>query len=70
MFGRRQTVAHAADDHQHADDRSGVDRLTGFLLGVPEVTPENPVLLGHASGHAAFVNELAMELAGITAATW
>ena len=28
------------------------------------VSPENPVLLGHASGHAAFANALAMELGG------
>ena len=30
------------------------------------VSPENPVLLGHASGHAAFANALAMELGGYT----
>lgn len=30
------------------------------------VTPENPVYLAHASGHASFVNKKAMELAGIT----
>jgi len=28
------------------------------------VSPENPVLLGHASGHAGFANALAMELGG------
>lgn len=33
------------------------------------VSPENPVLLGHASGHMAFANARAMELAGIDAAT-
>lgn len=37
--------------------------------GLSEVSPDNPVLLGHASGHAAFVNALAMELAGIDADT-
>lgn len=31
-----------------------------------EVTPNNPVYLAHASGHASFVNKKAMELAGIT----
>jgi len=31
------------------------------------VSPANPVLLTHASGHAAIVNARAMELAGITA---
>jgi predicted amidohydrolase YtcJ len=34
-----------------------------------QVSPENPVILGHASGHASFVNERAMELAGIDADT-
>ena len=33
------------------------------------VSPNNPVLLTHASGHATFANARAMELAGITAAT-
>ncbi len=33
------------------------------------VSPDNPVFLTHASGHAAFVNAKAMELAGITRAT-
>ena len=30
------------------------------------VTPNNPVFLAHASGHASFVNQKAMEMAGIT----
>ncbi len=33
------------------------------------VSPNNPVELSHASGHASFVNAKAMSLAGITAAT-
>ncbi len=33
------------------------------------VSPNNPVLLTHASGHAAFVNGKALQLAGITRAT-
>lgn len=32
-----------------------------------EVSPENPVLLTHRSGHASFANALALEAAGITA---
>lgn len=32
-------------------------------------SPNNPVLLGHASGHAAFVNAKALEAAGITKGT-
>ena len=35
-------------------------------LGLSEISPEHPVFLRHASGHAAFANALAMELAGIT----
>ena len=34
-----------------------------------KVSPENPVLLSHASGHGSFVNSKAMELAGITSST-
>jgi len=33
------------------------------------VSPENPVYLGHASGHAAFVNKEAMRLSGISPET-
>jgi predicted amidohydrolase YtcJ len=33
------------------------------------VSPDNPVYLTHASGHASFANALAMKLSGITAAT-
>ncbi|MDZ7644327.1 MAG: amidohydrolase [Woeseiaceae bacterium] len=31
-----------------------------------EVSPDNPVLLGHASGHAAFANDAALAAGGIT----
>jgi predicted amidohydrolase YtcJ len=34
-----------------------------------KVSPNNPVILTHASGHASFANAKAMELSGITAAT-
>ena len=37
--------------------------------GLSAASPENPVLLGHASGHMAFANARAMELAGIDATT-
>lgn len=33
------------------------------------VSPDNPVILTHASGHATFANAYAMELSGITAET-
>ena len=45
------------------------------VLGYPfhdrlsEVSPDNPVLLRHASGHGSFANAKAMELAGITSET-
>ncbi len=45
----------------------------GSVEGVPThqslsaVSPDNPVVLTHASGHAAFVNARALELAGIDA---
>ena len=34
-----------------------------------KVSPNNPVLLTHASGHASFANAKAMQIAGITKAT-
>jgi predicted amidohydrolase YtcJ len=46
-------------------------RPAGAIEGVPphhalsRVTPENPVILTHASGHASFVNARALEAAGI-----
>jgi len=37
--------------------------------GLSAVSPDNPVVLTHASGHASFVNARALELAGITRET-
>lgn len=37
--------------------------------GLSAVSPDNPVILGHASGHAAYANARAMELTGIDADT-
>ena len=37
--------------------------------GLSAVSPDNPVSLTHASGHASFVNAKALELAGIDAGT-
>lgn len=37
--------------------------------GLSAVSPDNPVILTHASGHATFANAQAMEMSGITAAT-
>lgn len=38
-------------------------------LALSKVSPDNPVFLTHASGHAGFANAKAMEIAGITAET-
>ncbi|MFP5378484.1 MAG: amidohydrolase, partial [Vicinamibacteria bacterium] len=45
--------------------------VEGFPLhtALSAVSPDNPVLLTHASGHASYVNAKAMEVAGITAST-
>jgi len=57
--------------HQENWQESG----PGVVDGVPghdalsAVSPDNPVFLNHASGHAALANALAMELAGINADT-
>lgn len=51
------------------------EALDREVLGYPyhddlsAVTPNNPVLLDHASGHSVFANAKAMELAGISAET-
>jgi predicted amidohydrolase YtcJ len=45
--------------------------VEGFPLhdALDKVSPDNPVILTHASGHASFVNAKAMELAGLTPKT-
>jgi predicted amidohydrolase YtcJ len=45
--------------------------VEGFPLhdALSKVSPNNPVLLEHASGHASYVNAKAMEVSGITAST-
>jgi predicted amidohydrolase YtcJ len=40
-----------------------------YHASLSAVSPDNPVVLRHASGHATFANARAMELSGITAAT-
>lgn len=53
--------------HQEKWDSTPTPNVDGVPLhdGLSEVTPDNPVVLGHASGHASFANEAAMMLAGI-----
>ena len=45
--------------------------VEGFPVhdALSKVSPNNPVVLTHASGHATFVNAKAMELSGISSAT-
>jgi predicted amidohydrolase YtcJ len=57
--------------HQSKWDRAPAPNVEGFPLhaSLDAVSPNNPVLLTHASGHATFVNGKALELAGVTAKT-
>jgi hypothetical protein len=54
--------------HQSKWDHAPQPNVEGFPLhgSLDQVSPDNPVLLTHASGHAAFVNAKAMQAAGIT----
>lgn len=57
--------------HQEKWDEAPRGAVEGFPThhGVSGVSPDNPVFLSHASGHASFANKKAMDLAGISAAT-
>ncbi len=57
--------------HQEKWDSIPPGAVDGLPLhiGLSEVSPENPVFLEHVSGHAAFVNAKAMELAAIDEST-
>jgi predicted amidohydrolase YtcJ len=57
--------------HQEKWDKRPEPSVEGFPVHdtLSKVSPDNPVMLTHASGHAAFINAKAMEAAGITAAT-
>src|SRR5205823_2242616 len=57
--------------HQSKWARAPEPNVEGFPLhaSLDQVSPDNPVLLSHASGHAAFVNAKAMQAAGITSST-
>jgi predicted amidohydrolase YtcJ len=54
--------------HQSKWDHPPDPNVEGFPLhaSLDKVSPNNPVLLTHASGHAAFANAQALQLAGIT----
>lgn len=57
--------------HQEKWDSPPSPSIEGFPTNdsLSRVSPDNPVILTHASGHATFANAKAMELAGITRAT-
>jgi predicted amidohydrolase YtcJ len=57
--------------HQEKWDRRPEPNVDGLPThaSLSAISPQNPVLLTHASGHATFANAKAMELAGITSAT-
>ncbi len=54
--------------HQEKWDAKPEPNVEGFPIhdSLSKVSPNNPVLLTHASGHATFANAKAMEMAGIT----
>ncbi len=57
--------------HQEKWNQSPGRVVQGFQTNdlLNRVAPDNPVVLGHASGHALIANNAALTLAGITAAT-
>jgi predicted amidohydrolase YtcJ len=57
--------------HQDKWDRKPQPAVEGFPThhSLSAASPNNPVVLTHASGHASFANAKAMELAGVTGKT-
>jgi len=57
--------------HQEKWDRRPAPAVEGFPThhALSAASPNNPVVLEHASGHASFANAKAMELAGVTRST-
>jgi len=57
--------------HQEKWDKIPEPNVDGlpFHHDLSKASPQNPVLLSHASGHSSFANAKAMELAGITKKT-
>jgi predicted amidohydrolase YtcJ len=57
--------------HQEKWNKPPVPAVEGMPThaSLDSVAPDNPVILSHASGHAAFVNGAALRIAGITKAT-
>ncbi len=57
--------------HQENWTDEDMDLFDGVPAHAPlsEITPDNPVMLVHASGHAVYANALALRMAGITTTT-
>jgi predicted amidohydrolase YtcJ len=57
--------------HQEKWSKRPTPNVEGFPVhaALSHVSPNNPVLLTHASGHAAFANAKAMRIAGVTRTT-
>jgi len=57
--------------HQEKWDKTPEPNVNGLPVhdGLSKVSPDNPVLLTHASGHSSLANAKAMEIAKITAKT-
>ncbi|MGH7690892.1 MAG: amidohydrolase, partial [Gemmatimonadaceae bacterium] len=57
--------------HQEKWTKSPGRIVKGFQTNdlINQAAPNNPVVLGHASGHALIANDAALKLAGITSAT-
>ncbi|MFM7769523.1 MAG: amidohydrolase, partial [Bacteroidota bacterium] len=57
--------------HQEKWDHAPVNNHLGYPFHetLDLVSPNNPVLLTHASGHSSYVNKVALNLAGITNTT-
>lgn len=57
--------------HQEKWDPAPIENINGYPIHnkLSEATPNNPVILSHASGHAIFANAYAMKLAKINAET-
>ncbi len=57
--------------HQEKWETKPAEQFLGYPYhdALSKVSPNNPVILTHASGHSVFINAKAMELAGITNAS-
>ncbi len=53
--------------HQDKWDKKPANMVKGFQTHelLSQISPNNPVYLGHASGHAGFANAKAMQIAGV-----